>query len=63
MPFTKILNRAYFVILPQFADDTMKKKYSSFEESTMEEFNSHNADYLSQENLNSILKNEKWLWS
>ncbi len=63
MPFTRILNEKYFVILPQFASDEMKKKYNDFEKSSMEEFNSHNADYLSLENLKGILKNEKWLWN
>lgn len=63
MPFTRILNEKYFVILPQFANEEMKNKYNNFHKADIEEFNSNNAEYLEQKDLSSILKNEKWLWS
>lgn len=63
MPFTRILNEKYYVILPQFADATMKDKYKNCLTEQLEEFNSNNADYLSEEALSHILKSEKWLWN
>lgn len=63
MPFARILNENYFVILPQFASEEMKNKYNDFHKANIEEFNSNNAQFLTQENLISILKNEKWLWN
>lgn len=63
MPFARILNDKYFVILPQFASEEMKNKYSDFHKADIEEFNSNNADYLSKDNLIEILKHETWLWN
>lgn len=62
MPFSRILNNKYFVILPHFADDEMKNNYKDFHKAEIEEFNSNNADYLNKADLTEILKNESWLW-
>ena len=63
MPFARILNDKYFVILPQFASEEMKNKYSDFHKADIDEFNSNNADYLTKDKLIEILKNESWLWN
>jgi FlaA1/EpsC-like NDP-sugar epimerase len=63
VPFTKIVNEEYYVILPQFTNEQLEDTYKSYKKINVEEFNSGNAFYLNQEKLTEILKKETWLWN
>lgn len=60
---TKIINDSYYVILPQFSDNTLEATYQQYKAFDKEEFTSKNARQLSHEEFVSILKKEAWLWN
>ena len=62
-PRTKVLNEKYYVILPQFFSEQIEGHYKSFQSFDKEEFNSNNAEKLSDEKFIEILKKELWLWN
>lgn len=52
----------YFVILPQIASDSLKKIYAKgYKKFSDEEFTSANTKRLSEDELETILRKEKWL--
>ena len=59
---TKIFNDNYYVILPQFQNETLEKRYQNLNPIEYEEFTSNNARQLINEEFIKILKEEKWLW-
>lgn len=61
-PRTKIFNKKYYVILPQYPCPDLEKKYKSLPPIEFEEFNSNNADQLGNDEFTRILNNENWLW-
>jgi FlaA1/EpsC-like NDP-sugar epimerase len=60
-PRTKIFDKKYYVILPQYPCSELEKKYESLPQIEFEEFNSNNADQLSNDEFAKILNNENWL--
>jgi FlaA1/EpsC-like NDP-sugar epimerase len=60
-PRTKIFDKKYYVILPQYPCPELEKKYESLPQIEFEEFNSNNADQLSNDEFAKILNNENWL--
>lgn len=62
-PRTKILSDKYFVILPQYLDGDLEKKYKRLSPMQFEEFNSNNARRLKDDEFIKILKKEDWLWA
>lgn len=63
-PRTKIFDKEYYVILPQFKtrNGDLENKYSKFKKIGFEEFSSKNAEKYSNSRLLDDLKKEKWLW-
>jgi UDP-N-acetylglucosamine 4,6-dehydratase len=60
-PFTKIVDKKYFVILPQAGSKELDLVYDDSSYIETDEFNSRNADQLSKNELINQLKHEKWL--
>lgn len=60
---TKIFNDNYYIIMPQYMDVELEKKYKNFDPIELNEFNSNNARQLHEEELINTLKREKWLWT
>ena len=61
-PFTYVFSKQYFVILPQLNNETLLERYKDYGKLEMEEFSSQNTYQLSQQELEALLKKEKWLW-
>ncbi len=61
-PRTKIYNKQYYVILPQFPPKNGQNKRQHLEKIEFEEFNSNNARHLGDDEFMDILKREEWLW-
>jgi FlaA1/EpsC-like NDP-sugar epimerase len=61
-PRTKIFNDKYYVILPQYQNEDLEKRYAELEPIEFNEFNSNNAKRLGNEEFIGILKKEEWLW-
>ena len=57
VPFTEDTNDAYYTIHPMFKSHTIKKPFN------LPEFSSQNTVQLSQKELVSLLKKEKWLFN
>ena len=60
-PFTKIVDKKYFVILPQSGSKELDLVYADSSFIETDEFNSRNADQLSKNELINQLKHENWL--
>lgn len=61
-PRTKVYSDKYYVILPQFFEETLEKKYSRYKNMQLAEFNSNNARRLEDQEFIDTLKQEDWLW-
>lgn len=60
-PRTRVMNEKFYVILPQFADTQLEKRYSRFKPIDSEEFTSRNARQLSDTEFIEVLQKEPWL--
>jgi len=60
-PFTKVVDEKYFVILPQTRKRELLEIYQDNQGIHTPEFNSRNAEQLSEEQLIQQLKGERWL--
>jgi len=60
-PYTKRLNKHYYVILPQYKNDLLEKIYAEYPSMEYDEFNSNNAEQLENAEFIRILKREKWI--
>lgn len=61
-PSTYIFSEKYYVVLPQIHNEKLKKLYSNYKKLEMKEFTSSNTYQLAEEDLEKILRKEKWLW-
>lgn len=59
---TKIFNDNYYIILPQYKNEVLEKKYQSLDPIEFEEFNSNNARWLDDKEFSEIIRKEEWLW-
>ncbi len=57
----KIFSKDYFVILPQYEDKKLDKKYQTYKPLKLGEFNSRNTKVLGKRELEDILSKEEWL--
>lgn len=60
--FTRVFSDTYYLILPQFKDSYLQRKYAHLKAFSTSEFSSANTNMLTQNELISILKKERWLW-
>jgi len=58
---TRIFSDKYFVILPQYKDEKLEKKYNHLEKIDLTEFSSQNTHIYSEDELERVLRNEEWL--
>jgi len=61
-PRTKIFNDKYYVILPQYTNQSLEEKYKDLDKIEFEEFNSNNAKKLDDVEFTDVLRRETWLW-
>ncbi len=60
-PRAKVFDQQYYVVLPQFASPELAERYKDFPSLDREEFNSSNAERLTNERFIQLLENEPWL--
>ena len=57
----KIFSKDYFVILPQYENKKLDKKYQTYKPLKLGEFNSRNTKILGKRELEEVLSREEWL--
>jgi len=60
--YTRVFSDKYFLVLPQLKDMTLQRKYAHLKIFGGSEFSSSNTKILTQDELISIFKKERWLW-
>ena len=61
-PFCHVYSDKYYIVLPQVNYSKFEKKYGKYPKITLEELSSFNTTQLTENDLEKILRNEKWLW-
>lgn len=61
-PFTRVLSKEYYLILPQLQDRSAYEKYLKYPALGDKEFSSASTRRLDEKGLETILRSEKWLW-
>ncbi len=61
-PFSYVVSKRYYVILPQIHNEKLVKAYEHLVKFDKVEFTSENAGQLSENDIEALLKKEVWLW-
>jgi len=61
--FTRVYSDEYYLILPQLKNAALLNKYASLKVFSGSDFSSANTRMLTEKELESILKKERWLWT